>query len=532
MKKNSPKTIFVSFMLLLLFIGCRQDVLMEKQENFDASSSKFQIVQLKDIPQVTKFVKHKTGRNDLMIPMKNTSKFAKGEIDFANLESSFIVMKTEENLIYYVFNIINAGDDKTIYNFEVKEIEGEIVDAKVLEYASDVPYVGNLFEIFENFSGTVAAYKLDGIKISEIGFLDGQSPCEPPNPPGGGSGGGGGDPTYGIPPPGSYPSNPGFPSWPSFPSNPGGGNGSGGSSGGGSSSGGGQPGSSDNAEGCKEPWIKSLDDRIEEGTGLIYSVWINCKGETKKVYLSISASKLKPGCDDDGSGVILLPWINPKFDNPCAKTKAILENPLIQPAIAELKTQTTMGGEKGVKFKADGTPSAIIIGGAHSVNLGDKTGYQGGYHNHTPTGIPMFSVGDIDQLLGFALAQGNYGNPSNAFFGMVAPNGMHYVIRFNGSYNDALVSFSQAELNKLVKDYRELQNILTDSEISGSTYINADGSINNLGVEKLFFETLNNMGLTNKIVLQRIESDPNNGTEIIKNIALNSSNIPTPSICP
>nr|WP_314495167.1 hypothetical protein [uncultured Chryseobacterium sp.] len=215
-------------------------------------------------------------------------------------------------------------------------------------------------------------------------------------------------------------------------------------------------------------------------------------------------------------------------NNPCTKTKAILTNPQVQAKINELKTQSTAGGEKGVKFKTDGTPSATITGGAHSVNFGDKTGYAGAYHNHTPTGIPMLSPPDIDQLLGFARAQptSNPANVNNAFMGMVAPNGMHYVIWFNGTYQDALTNFSQEQLNTFNIDYRILKNDLVEPILNGTTYVNSNGLINNAGVEKLFFETLKNMGLEGKVNLQRIESD---GT--VKIVSLNSSNQPTSSTC-
>ncbi len=56
--------------------------------------------------------------------------------------------------------------------------------------------------------------------------------------------------------------------------------------------------------------------------------------------------------------------------------------------------------------------------------------------------------------------------------------------------------------------------------------MNNDGSINNLGVETLFFETLKNMGLEGKVILQRIESD---GT--VKTLGLNSSNQPVSTTC-
>lgn len=213
---------------------------------------------------------------------------------------------------------------------------------------------------------------------------------------------------------------------------------------------------------------------------------------------------------------------------PCDKIKSLLAKTEVQAKITELKNQSTLGDEKGVMFKLDGTPSETISGGAHSVNFGDKTGYAGGYHNHTPTGIPMLSPNDIDQLLGFARAQptSNSQNLYNAYLGMVAPNGMHYVIWFNGTYEDAVKTFSQVEINNYKTDFRELEKNLTDEAKNGMTYMNGDGSINNLGVEKLFFETLKNMGLEGKVNLQRIESD---GT--VKTIGLNSNNQPISTTC-
>lgn len=210
---------------------------------------------------------------------------------------------------------------------------------------------------------------------------------------------------------------------------------------------------------------------------------------------------------------------------PCEKTKDIVNNPKMQAGLQELKTQSTQGGEKGIKFKADGTPSATITGNAHSVNFGDKTGYTGGYHNHTPTGIPMLSPPDIDQLLGFAKAQptSNPTNVNNAYLGMVAPNGMHYVIQFDGTYQDAIKSFSQAELDNYVITYQSISDVmLLDSQYSVD-HLN----LNTKGVETLFFDILKKMGLDGKVNLQRIESGG-----IIKNINLDSNNQPVPTACP
>ncbi|OCA80191.1 hypothetical protein BBH99_16510 [Chryseobacterium contaminans] len=220
---------------------------------------------------------------------------------------------------------------------------------------------------------------------------------------------------------------------------------------------------------------------------------------------------------------------NQSNQNLCERSKNMLQKDDVKSKIKELKDHAPKGGEIGVKFKVDGTPSETITGGAHSVNFGDKTGYAGGYHNHTTSGIPMLSPPDIDQLLGFARAQPTHDalNVKNAYMGMVAPNGMHYVAIFDGNYQDALKNFSQQEIDNQIADYIKIESELTDIGRSGNTYINSNGTINNLGVEKLFFETLRNMGLEGKVRLQRIE---NNDT-VIKNIDLDGNNTPTPTTC-
>lgn len=91
---------------------------------------------------------------------------------------------------------------------------------------------------------------------------------------------------------------------------------------------------------------------------------------------------------------------------------------------------------------------------------------------------------------------------------------------------NAVTNFSQEDLNKYKKKYIELESNLTDEAKNGMTYMNGDGTINNLGVEKLFFETLKDMGLEGKVNLQRIEND---GT--VKNINLNANNQPISTTC-
>ncbi len=133
----------------------------------------------------------------------------------------------------------------------------------------------------------------------------------------------------------------------------------------------------------------------------------------------------------------------------------------------------------------------------------------------------MLSPPDIDQLLQFALAQGNYGSPSNAYVGMIAPNDIHYVILFNGNYNDALVTFSQQQLD----NFSTLLQWRNYAMLNNTQYSSDGKSLNSNGLERLFFRTLKDMGLDEKINLQRIE---NNG--IIKTINKNTDGTTTTAI--
>ena len=239
--------------------------------------------------------------------------------------------------------------------------------------------------------------------------------------------------------------------------------------------------------------------------------------------------------DENGCliGIPTLPNLPPR-NNPCEKTKALLTNPEVKEKLDSLKNKSLSKGEIGFKTTKDGTVTGYISGGKHEVDLGVKAGYQGGYHNHTPTGIPMHSPPDIDNnLLSFARAQPT-GEHKNAYFGMIVkkactscPSGFrvyHYIIRFDGDYSDALTSFSQSDLDKLNTEYSIKESKLSDPTGSyGSTYIDSlTGNLTNEGLEVLFFETVKKMGLTNKIILQRIED---NGT--VNNITLNPDGLHT-----
>lgn len=224
----------------------------------------------------------------------------------------------------------------------------------------------------------------------------------------------------------------------------------------------------------------------------------------------------------------------PNLSDPCEKTKNILNNPELQSAITKMKNQAALPvsaqnyGEIGYKFKADGTSSGMISGGKHEVELGPEAGYQGGYHNHPLMGIKMLSPDDIVKLLNFAMAQPN-GNIADAFMGMIGTGAdgteYHYVIQYTGNIQEL-----QQYLYNNNWNLEEIKDVYSRSEkelLENSLYINfSTGKLNNQGLEKLFFGTLKNMGLENKVNLQRIESN------VIKNVTLNSNGTTTANSCP
>jgi len=519
---NKTYLVWFAFLAILL-LGCRSDN-FNPNETSNQQALKFRVVPRSEIPQIINVLQAKT--NNLNVPLKNhSSAMGKTETVFGEINTNYIIETTNgTDEVFYTFPITpNAGNDGSeTYNLVVKTDDTDTESAKVLVYEPTAEWAQNGNNDYLTFSGTVNNYSLDGNLESSVSYLNGTGNCGPepcpdcpttptgPGNPGGPGGPGGGGPTgpgTGTPPgtggPVSYPGNggssPGTP-----PTNP--------------PSNGPSPGQTGTTSGGLPCYWTCVFDENDQCT----------KMECIEVKPPTFTANRAPAntCDQNhntNGGVVITTQ-----QDLCTKSKALLANTNIDASITQLKNNAINGtGEMGFKATKAGIPSPMINGGTHSLDFGYKTGYAGGYHNHTKKGIPMHSPPDIDQLLGFARAQGNQGNLTEAFVGMVAPNGMHYIIRFTGTYQDALTNFSQEQLDKLEDDYRDREDQLTSTILNGFSYINSDGSINNKGVEKLLLDTLKKMGLSGKINLQRIEN-----TGIIKNINLDSNNQPIGVPCP
>lgn len=383
MKKKLLLRLCLMMVVALFIYACRTDHLSENETRYNNSNA-FQFVELKDIPQVAKFIKNGSGRNNLRLSLRNSVAKSSINQDDINLESSDILKYTTAEGVYYIFNINEIGNDNTIYTLEAKENSGGIVSAKIIEYASDANLQDNPSSL-AHFSGTVSAYSLDGEKYSSVNYIEGNSNCPPVS--GGGYPVNPSQPTPPIPPGGSTepgfpwtPNYPGEPTPPSYPS-PGGSNDGPGS---------GSPGGS-NTEPCDPNtyvviWSFTYEngdvfEMLENDCGVRYT-------RTRPLLNSSLESKTTADCDDDGSGVIVLP--HPK-DNPCEKTKTsvtVINNLLKDPNIS---TQvTSLENHAANSFTEYGM--AII-------NTGTTTIAQDPYTNNDPNNpgsvsITIPSVGD------------------------------------------------------------------------------------------------------------------------------------------
>ncbi|MEJ5103520.1 hypothetical protein [Chryseobacterium sp. MYb328] len=243
--------------------------------------------------------------------------------------------------------------------------------------------------------------------------------------------------------------------------------------------------------------------------------------EANGAHLGSGGGKAMSG---DGSKHKFPDYLNPE-DDPCKKTKKLQDDIAVQLKVKDLKNhiakEGTRGGEKGWKFNKDGSPpTETTENNDHSVNFGDPSTMNGGYHSHPGTGVNIFSSDDIYTLIEIARYQ-SIGNTGNAYMGLVAPGGIHYVMYFDGSHGDlpAYGSYSEEQLknwnDQQWDDY--VESILNNNF---STYEK---------LEILLFSTLNKMGVKNKVILQRIEEKAG-GVEV-STINQNSDGTIKPSPC-
>lgn len=245
--------------------------------------------------------------------------------------------------------------------------------------------------------------------------------------------------------------------------------------------------------------------------------------------------RMAPGCSGGG--------VDPDLDlgdDPCLKTQTLLNDANAQQAIADVTEQAKKAandineGEIG-RIEKNGQFTAADVSADHHVTFNNINGAKGIYHSHTFNGAKMHSPPDINFVLSLANDPSNALNLGDAYVGMIGAEKCypatagcyrmrHYLIRFIGTASDLATSFTEDQMKKFNKDYRDREHELTEI----LPYVDFLGDeLNNKGVEKLFFDTLAKMGLTGKVMLQRIDDD---GT--VNNINLDANGVPTAMPCP
>lgn len=219
--------------------------------------------------------------------------------------------------------------------------------------------------------------------------------------------------------------------------------------------------------------------------------------------------------DDGGVFYRLIPGCTPnneENEDPCERTKDLLENEIIRPKINSLIAHANSGGayEKGWKFNKIGSPTEAFAVSNHSVSAGMPNLLNGFYHNHTGKYVDIFSATDIATLIEIARHQ-DIGKTEDAFVGVVAPNNIHYIITFKGIHSNLPIHpFEDLKLtnwnNQLWDEYL---NIITEPNLT-----------KNEKLEIVFFSLIQKMNLQNNITLQRIDNN-----NLINTIHQNSDKI-------
>ena len=217
---------------------------------------------------------------------------------------------------------------------------------------------------------------------------------------------------------------------------------------------------------------------------------------------------------------------------PCQKTKKIVNDPKLKPKIDSLKifALTAIKDEIGYQQDTSGNINPAHVNGEHHVDFMIDQNSVGGIHNHTLTGIHMFSPNDIVSLLSFARVQ-NYtlpagstiDNTGNAFVGMISQSGSYY-ISFNGGSTALPPQMTEAEQNAYLIEMNTAYRKIYKAQLSTEGKTEGD-ALSDVGLQKLFFDITKQVGLDGKVNLIK-ENSGNTST-----IQQNEAGIPIPKPC-
>ena len=242
------------------------------------------------------------------------------------------------------------------------------------------------------------------------------------------------------------------------------------------------------------------------------------------------------GCGDGigGSGFDAnLPTLDTN-DSECNNAKLIYTNTAVKSRYELLKNHTRDSHETGYGFKTIitngiSTTQTIPLNPDSNPNrmktVITSTSY-GFNHTHIEKdgdslAVKILSPADINAFISYLHNAKNNNIPfSKLFAGMLSEDGSPtsyniYQVMYNGDGNDLPIEYDSIQVKNFTKEY------LKRAQLN----VNDDKSIDHDNLQKLFFKTLGDMGLTN-IVLFKIKDN------IIRKITFDSQGKPTETICP
>ena len=183
-----------------------------------------------------------------------------------------------------------------------------------------------------------------------------------------------------------------------------------------------------------------------------------------------------------------------ELKDPCSTLKSKIATVRGREIIKDLEAKAKIPGSNEYAYRQDKDGNMTMYEGERdNVSIPIDNNMEGVYHDHQSEGVAMLSVRDIRMMLIIARMQSD-GNIGNAFVGMISTYG-NYFINFNGTKADIPVITEGQMINDLIKFYDEDYTAMQVRLPKGANELPPKQ------LEKLFFNTIEKMGLKDKVNL-------------------------------
>lgn len=275
-------------------------------------------------------------------------------------------------------------------------------------------------------------------------------------------------------------------------------------------------------------WLPNDESNPEAGGHWQTSTIIKCVQHMDQCVGVVNANGV---CEGGGGGGYPYPGGDDPQDpeeseDPCAKTKAIVNKPQIKAKLASLQQHavTNTKVEDGFQELKSGTLQTGTVTADNQMFFGIGENSLGTVHTHQPKTIGIFAPQDIMTFLAIVRKQ-DANSLGNAYSGTVSSIGT-YFINFTGTASDLPTEMTNAQeeayVAKLVEIYKSWEDFLSQDDKYSTNNLKVNKP---QGLEILLFKLLKQMNLDDKIQLIK-ENGGNTST-----IKENSDGTTTPNPC-